>query len=175
MRADYWERACRELSAADPVMAGLVARYGDLALVSRGDPFGTLARSVVGQQISVRAADAVWGRFAGALGEVTPARVLATGSEGLQGCGLSRRKIEYLLDLAGHFVSARVDPRRWQAMDDEAVIAELENEMTEAAGRLEFERAALLRDQINALRSGDYKKIARAPKSARKGGVSRRG
>lgn len=125
MRADYWERACRELSAADPVMAGLVARYGDLALVSRGDPFGTLARSVVGQQISVRAADAVWGRFAGALGEVTPARVLATGSEGLQGCGLSRRKIEYLLDLAGHFVSARVDPRRWQAMDDEAVIAEL--------------------------------------------------
>ena len=113
------------MTDADPVMAGLIARYPGLGLASRGDAFGTLARSIVGQQISVKAADAVWARFSAAVGTVSPGAVLAAGAAGLANSGLSRRKIEYMVDLAGHFAAGRIRPERWADMDDEAVIAEL--------------------------------------------------
>jgi DNA-3-methyladenine glycosylase II len=125
MKPDYWQKASRALARDDPTMAALVRRYRGMSLVSRGDAFGTLARSIVGQQISVKAADAVWARFAAAVGTVSPAAVLAAGAGGLAGCGLSARKTEYLADLAAHFAGGRVDPERWTAMDDEAVIVEL--------------------------------------------------
>jgi DNA-3-methyladenine glycosylase II len=121
----YWHRACTELGAGDPVMAGLIARYPDAVLGNRGDPFQTLARAIVGQQISVKAADSVWARFAGFARHVTPDHVATLELEALAACGLSRRKAEYLRDLAGHFVDGRVEPARWKKMDDEAVIAEL--------------------------------------------------
>lgn len=122
---DYWQRACDELAGTDPVLAGLIERYGATALRSRADPFGTLARSVVGQQISVKAADAVWGRLAAFLGEVTPARLLAEDGAALRQCGLSVRKVEYLQDLAARFSDGRIQPSRWHGMDDLALIAEL--------------------------------------------------
>ncbi|HJW04525.1 MAG TPA: DNA-3-methyladenine glycosylase 2 family protein [Azospira sp.] len=125
MKPDYWERACRDLAARDGVMAELVVRYAGFSLVSRGDAFATLARSIVGQQISVKAADAVWRRFSAALPEVAPETVLAAGTPGLQGVGLSVRKIEYLLDLAGRFADGRLQPKRWHGMGDAAVMAEL--------------------------------------------------
>ncbi len=72
----YWLRATRELGAADPVMAGLITRYRGLTLASRGDAFQTLARSIVGQQISVKAAQSVWDRFVAEVGVMEPKRVL---------------------------------------------------------------------------------------------------
>jgi DNA-3-methyladenine glycosylase II len=123
MTPAYWEQATRELAAGDPALAELVERYRGVGLVSRGDPFGTLARSIVGQQISVRAADSVWLRFAAALPEVTPQAVLKAGADGLAGCGLSARKTEYLVDLAAHFAEGRLDPATWDALDDEALIS----------------------------------------------------
>ena len=121
----YWDAACDALAARDPVMAALIARYPDCVLGDRGDPFQTLARAVVGQQISVKAADTIWSRFAACVGAVSPARVADSDRETLLACGLSRRKVEYLVDLAGHFSDGRIDPARWTARDDEAVIAEL--------------------------------------------------
>jgi DNA-3-methyladenine glycosylase II len=121
----YWVEASAALAANDQVMARLVERYAGLGLASRGDAFSTLARSIVGQQISVKAADSVWARFLGAVGTVSPDAVLAVGRDGLQGCGLSQRKIEYVSDLAAHFSEGRIVPARWQEMEDEAVIAEL--------------------------------------------------
>lgn len=125
MIPDYWQQAVQSLACNDPVMARLVAQPNDLGLMSRGDAFGTLARSIVGQQISVKAADAVWGRFAATVKEVRPEFVLALGESGLAGCGLSQRKIEYMVDLADHFHSGRIDPKHWDAMEDEAVIVQL--------------------------------------------------
>lgn len=122
---DYWQQACAELAAADPVMAALIARYPDARLANRGDPFQTLARAIVGQQISVKAADSVWARFAEYAHHVTPEQVATLEPDALSACGLSRRKAEYLRDLAGHFVDGRVVPARWTHMDDETVIAEL--------------------------------------------------
>lgn len=125
MTPEYWPRACAELAAADPVLALLIERYAGLGLVSRGDPFVTLARSIVGQQISVRAADSVWHRLLGAVPDLTPAALLAAGSGGLDGCGLSSRKREYLLDLAAHFADGRLAPAGWDALDDATLIDEL--------------------------------------------------
>lgn len=121
----YWAEAHQALAASDPVMAQLIAQYHGEMLVSRGDAFGTLARSIVGQQISVKAADAVWQRFAAQVGQVVPAVLLDAGQAGLRGCGLSQRKIEYLLDLAAHFASGQLDPARWAGEDDETIIQEL--------------------------------------------------
>jgi len=121
----YWQQAASDLAAADARMAELVERYAGLGLASRGDPFATLARSIVGQQISVKAAESVWGRFVAALSEVSPQAIMAAGEAGLEGCGLSRRKREYVCDLAAHFVEGRLDPAVWEAMDDEAVIVAL--------------------------------------------------
>ena len=121
----YWHTACAELAAADPVMAALIARYPDAILANRGDPFQTLARAIVGQQISVKAADSVWARFAGYAQTISPEHIVTLELDALAACGLSRRKAEYLRDLAGHFVDGRVEPARWKKMEDEAVIAEL--------------------------------------------------
>nr|WP_242508791.1 DNA-3-methyladenine glycosylase 2 family protein [Rhodocyclus purpureus] len=106
-------------------MAMLVERYADTALASRGDPFATLARSIVGQQISVPAADSVWRKLAYAVPEFVPEALLATDPVTLRGAGLSARKVEYLVDLAGHFVSGALAVERWSAMSDAEVIAEL--------------------------------------------------
>lgn len=121
----YWTEASQALAAGDPLMAALVERYAGLGLASRGDAFSTLARSIVGQQISVKAADSVWARFVERVSAVEPQSILVAGRDGLQGCGLSQRKIEYLVDLADHFAQGRIQPERWTAMEDEAVIAEL--------------------------------------------------
>lgn len=121
----YWPQALAELSQGDPVMARLIRRFDQLSLVSRGDPFSTLARSIVGQQISVKAADAVWLRFVSRVEQVSPETVLAQGVAGLAGCGLSSRKVEYMYDLAAHFASGQLDPVAWDGLDDEALIVEL--------------------------------------------------
>ncbi|MEW6120045.1 MAG: DNA-3-methyladenine glycosylase [Pseudomonadota bacterium] len=121
----YWPAACAELAAADAVMAALIARYPDCVLGHRGDPFQTLVRAIVGQQISVKAADSIWARFEAQVECVTPERVAALASNDLEACGLSRRKVEYLQDLAGHFADGRIRPARWKRMVDASVIDEL--------------------------------------------------
>jgi DNA-3-methyladenine glycosylase II len=110
-------------------MKKLIPRFGDACLKSRGDAFTTLARSIVGQQISVKAAQSVWERFAtlvqGDGMHLAPAAVLALPAARLREAGLSARKCEYLLDLARHFSEGRVHVGQWDAMDDEAIITEL--------------------------------------------------
>jgi len=127
--ADFWEDACKHLAKRDRVMKKLIPRVGDGRLESRGDAFTTLARSIVGQQISVKAAQAVWDRFvaltAGPSHRLAPAAVLALGAPQIRTAGLSARKVEYLCDLAQHFDSGTVHVAEWQQMDDEAIIEEL--------------------------------------------------
>ena len=90
-----------------------------------GRSFTTLARSIIGQQISVKAAQAQWQRFLEVCPKCTPAQVLKAGPEHLSASGLSKRKAEYLLDLAKHFKAKTVHPDKWAEMDDEDVIAEM--------------------------------------------------
>lgn len=121
----FWADACDHLAGRDRVMARLIPQFPGACLQSRGDAFTTLARSVVGQQISVKAAQAVWDRLEARLGVCAPQAVLACPVDDLRAAGLSARKVEYLGDLARHFADGRLDPTAWHAMDDEAIIREL--------------------------------------------------
>ncbi len=122
---DYWPRATRDLAARDAVLRALITRFDGLALGSRGDAFSTLARAIVGQQISVRAAQNVWGRLSGRLETVTPGTVARSRKPTLRACGLSAQKADYLKDLARKFLDGTLDAARWRALEDEALIAEL--------------------------------------------------
>jgi len=125
----YWDEACRHLARRDRVMKKLIPQFGEARLQSRGDAFTTLARSIVGQQISVKAAQSVWDRFAALVGgpsnRLDPVAVLAQDTPALRSAGLSARKAEYLGDLARHFTAGQVHVAQWQQMDDEAIIDEL--------------------------------------------------
>ena len=122
---DYWSEACSHLMRKDRVLKKLIPQFGDAILESRGDAFVTLARSIVGQQISVKAAQSVWDRFAKLSRKLSPAGVLKLKVDDMRAAGLSARKVEYLVDLALHFDSGAVHVSDWQQMDDEAIIAEL--------------------------------------------------
>ena len=124
-RPSYWLRAKRELCAGDAVLGAIIAQHPRVALISRGDPFMTLARSIVGQQISVKAAEAVWQRVVTTCGNVEPRAVMKCRHADLRAAGLSERKVEYIRDLAAHFDSGRVDPTRFDQQSDEEIIAEL--------------------------------------------------
>jgi DNA-3-methyladenine glycosylase II len=106
-------------------MKRLIPQFGNACLQSRGDPFTTLARSIVGQQISVKAAQSVWDRFAKLPRKMTPGNVLRLKVDDMRAAGLSARKIEYLVDLALHFDSGAIKVDAWTAMEDEAIIDEL--------------------------------------------------
>ena len=127
--ADFWDDACKHLVKRDRVMKKLIPRFSDGQLESRGDAFTTLARSIVGQQISVKAAQAVWDRLialtSGPSSKLSPKAVLDLDAPQIRAAGLSARKVEYLCDLAEHFRSGAVSPARWHDMDDEAIIEEL--------------------------------------------------
>ena len=120
----YWARARRELARNDPLLDAIIRAYPGAVMRSRGDAFQTLMRSIVGQQISLKAADSVWARLCLAAAP-RPADVIALGQERLAACGLSQRKAEYILDLARHFVDGRLHLNRWPDMDDEEVVQEL--------------------------------------------------
>ena len=148
---DYWDEACHHLARKDRVMKRLIPQFGDACLQSRGDAFTTLARSIVGQQISVKAAQTVWDRFAevarrskaataqsarvaaatgparktASPGAISPAHVLKLKVDDMQSAGLSARKIEYLVDLALHFDSGAIHVDAWKTMTDDEIIAEL--------------------------------------------------
>ncbi|MDX9842694.1 MAG: DNA-3-methyladenine glycosylase [Aquabacterium sp.] len=129
----YWDEACKHLAKRDRVMRKLVAEHGHARLYSRGDAFTTLARSIVGQQISVKAAQSVWNRLLALLGHddvgfrgpIPVADVLRQEPEDLRQVGLSARKVDYLRDLALHFDENRLHVDDWQQMGDEAIIDEL--------------------------------------------------
>ena len=122
---DYWAEACKHLMKKDRVMKRLIPQFGDSCLQTRGDAFVTLARSIVGQQISVKAAQTVWNRFALLLHDITPGNVLKLKVDEMRAAGLSARKVEYLVDLALHFDNGALHVKDWAMMDDEAIIAEL--------------------------------------------------
>lgn len=125
MTPDYWPLACKDLSKRCAVMKTLIKAYPEASLRTRGNPFETLARAIVGQQISVKAAQSVWNKTVLAVEKIKPETILLATDEELRAAGLSRQKINYLRDLSAHFVEGRIKPRRWHTMEDDAVIAEL--------------------------------------------------
>jgi DNA-3-methyladenine glycosylase II len=125
VKPDYWDSAKRSLARRDPVLARIMRAYPRVFMTRRGEPFMTLTRAIVGQQISVKAAQSVWNRVCECVGTITPENVLARKRPQLRACGLSDRKVEYIADLAQHFADGRIHVHRWPEMPDEAIIEEL--------------------------------------------------
>lgn len=125
MTPQYWTQATQELAACDPVMHQLIGQFPDATLVSRGCAFTTLARSIVGQQISVKAAESVWQKVIGTIPDIAPHTIAAAEQDLLRTCGLSARKVTYLQDLSRHFREGDLSETAWGEMNDEAVIKQL--------------------------------------------------
>ncbi|MDH4481127.1 MAG: DNA-3-methyladenine glycosylase 2 family protein, partial [Rhodoferax sp.] len=125
VRPGFWDEACKHLMKKDRVMKRLIPQFKDAVLESRGDAFVTLARSIVGQQISTKAAQTVWDRFALLPEGMTPSNVLRLKVDDMRAAGLSARKVEYLVDLALHFDAQRLRVDTWAALGDEEIIGEL--------------------------------------------------
>ena len=121
----FWAKARRHLIQTDPVLAQIVKSCGRAQLVPRNDAFFSLARSIVGQQISVKAAQSIWDKLANELGAVTVKKVASANHNRLRGCGITRQKSGYLLDLAAHFQNDKLDTKGWRKLDDEQVIKDL--------------------------------------------------
>lgn len=122
---DYWEEACTVLMKQDRILKKLIPKLKDRGIISRGDPFLTLARSIVGQQISVAAAQSVWNRFEALMPKVTPKSVIDLDPQLMRTAGLSFRKIEYVKDLADHFQNQGLSKVKWHLQEDEAIIKDL--------------------------------------------------
>ena len=122
-RPDYWETAKKELSDNDIILSRIINKFDDLELISRGDIFFTLIRSIIGQQISVKAASTVWSRFTEKVGEITPENILSVDFEDLRSCGLSQKKTEYVIGISESWHEYSLFD--WNKMDDEEVIEKL--------------------------------------------------
>ena len=125
-------KAVAALREADPVMAALVERNTavvrrDLKRERPGDAYGTLIRSIVGQQLSTKAAATIYGRVLELFGKHTPTpkQLLKADPEKLRAAGLSRAKVAYLRDLAEHVEDGALELERLPDLPDEEVAAQL--------------------------------------------------
>jgi DNA-3-methyladenine glycosylase II len=125
MIPSYWQNATNYLTNTDEIMAGLIVSYPDEVLKNHNNAFHTLMRAVVGQQISVKAADSVWQRLEAQLETISPQQLLRVGEDALRQCGLSRQKISYLTAIARAFEEGILTPSTWQTMSDDEVVRQL--------------------------------------------------
>lgn len=121
----YWEEACQALAQVDARWGNLVKAYPDRALRTRGDPYETLARSLVGQQISVKAAQAVWDRLMALLGHLSPDHLLGFTDDALRGVGLSGQKVKYLRALSEFKLSNELELEYLESLDDQQTLEHL--------------------------------------------------
>lgn len=122
---DYWDEAKAFLSHQDATLKGLIDRYHGEAMQLKGAYFQTLARSIVGQQISVKAADSVWAKVCVQVNPIAPEQVLAATEPELRACGLSGRKVEYMQSIAQFFIEHADDIAQWSDVDDVTIIKQL--------------------------------------------------
>lgn len=117
----YWEKAKKELSAADPVMKKLIKQYAGEGMMTRGDAFGTLVRSIIGQQVSVKAAEAITQRIEELMNTLLPEDFLKIEPELLRTAGLSRQKVIYITELSRRFLESPFSAKTFAKMTDEEV------------------------------------------------------
>ena len=127
------DRARAALAGSDPVMAGLIERLGDRGVEQRRrgmpkpDAYGALLRTIVGQQLSSKAARTIYERVLDLFGGATPTpeQLLAVSEDDLRGAGLSGRKVTYIRDLASHVISGELELDRLEELSDEEVIEKI--------------------------------------------------
>jgi len=124
----YWKKAKRSLSAKDPVLKKIIKKYNKGFLTTRNNPFYSLCRTIVGQQISTKAADSIWVKFEKKCkNNISPKVVLKAPSHNLKKAGLSRQKVSYLKNIAKAFVNKSFDTKKLKKMNDDEAINYITN------------------------------------------------
>jgi len=119
----YWKKAKKILSKRDPVLKKIFRKFDKGFLTSRGDPFFSICRTIVGQQISTKAADSIWLKFEKKCkNKIIPQNVLKLSSTSLRNAGLSRQKISYLKNIAKSFKNKSFNIKDLKKMDDNTAI-----------------------------------------------------
>ena len=125
-KPEYWQESIDYLSNIDAKLGELINKYSQSTLTTHGDALETLMRSIVGQQISVKAAASVWQKIIDLLDEIKPDNVLLAGFENLRSCGLSKQKTQYILNIAEHFKSHNInDESYWNDREFSNIYDEL--------------------------------------------------
>ena len=120
----YWYRAKRILSKRDSVLRKIINKFNKGFLTTRKDPFFSLCRTIIGQQISTKAADSIWLKFEKKCKKkILPINVLKLSSSSLRSAGLSRQKVSYLKNIAKSFKNKSFNIRNLKKMDDEQAIS----------------------------------------------------
>jgi DNA-3-methyladenine glycosylase II len=122
---DYWEKAKKALCKADPVMKIIISSYHGEAMQGKNDAFVTLMRAIVGQQISVKAADSIYKRLETGVGGMTVENAAVKTPEDFREFGLTRQKSLYVTDLTRYFLETQPSKAKWDAMTDEEIITDL--------------------------------------------------
>ena len=121
----FWSIAKNELKKKDKKLGKIIDTYPKDFLFTKSDPFLTLARSIIGQQISVKAAQSVWDKLISKIGNPSPSQIIKVHSNTLKSAGLSRQKVLYLKNLSHAFINDDLKVDLWNKMSDEEVIDDL--------------------------------------------------
>jgi DNA-3-methyladenine glycosylase II len=124
-KAKYWDEACIQLSAKDPVLKGIIKKYPSDFLFSYKDPFYSFSKAIIGQQISVKAADAIWLRYKKLIKKITAKIFLKLSEHDLKTIGFSRQKIEYLRNIAEYFINQKITYNSCLKKDSEELKKEI--------------------------------------------------
>jgi DNA-3-methyladenine glycosylase II len=124
-KADWWKEAVFYLSDNDPIMKNIINNHNEDYLQSRDDPFNALCRTIIGQQISVKAAASIWNKFATGTKNINPKNVIKYGNNNIRKCGISNKKVEYIIGLSNFFIENPDSVNLWKKMDDKSIIKEL--------------------------------------------------
>ena len=119
----YWNKAKKLLSKRDPVLRKIIKKFNKGYLTTRNDPFFSLCRTIIGQQISTKAADSIWAKFEKKCRKkIIPYRVLKLNSRILKSVGLSRQKISYLKNISKSFKNKSFNIKSLKTMNDDLAI-----------------------------------------------------
>ena len=119
----YWYRAKRKLSKKDPIFRQIINKYNKGFLTTRNNPFFSLCRTIVGQQISTKAADSIWFKFKKKCeNKINPTSILKVSSQKLKSAGLSRQKVSYLKNIAKAFKNKSFNTKKLKALNDDQAI-----------------------------------------------------
>jgi len=108
-KPNYWQESIDFLQNKDEKLAKIIKKYSESALIGSENSLETLIRSVVGQQISVKAAASVWQKMDSLIGKLSADNVLSVNKEKLKSCGLSHQKTQYILNIANHYKIHHID------------------------------------------------------------------
>ncbi len=120
----YWNKAKKALSRKDPVMRKIIKKYKNGFMTSRNDPFFSLCRTIVGQQISTKAADSIWLKFEKKCkNKIIPNKIINLSTKSLRSAGLSRQKVSYLKNIAKSFKKRSFNVGDLKKMTDDQAIS----------------------------------------------------